>query len=85
MHRGVGAERMVQHPRHPRPHRRFVLRRTDLDHVLVQAGAGNHGDGVHPAIRREGSAGAERGCRRDEHREAHAPKLREHGSSLVCR
>ena len=85
LHCRVGAERTVQQPRHPRSHRCFILRRADLNNILVQAGAGDHGHGVHPAVRREGAASAERGCRRDDRREAHAPKVREHGSSLVCR
>ena len=85
LHGRVGAERAVQQPRHARPHRRGILRRADLNDVLVQPGAGDHGDGVHPAIGREGPARAERGCGGDENRKAHAPKVREHGSSLVCR
>jgi hypothetical protein len=85
LHRCVGAERPVQQPRHPRAHRSGILRRADLHDVLVQSGARDCGHHVHTAVRREGPARAERGSCGDEHRNAHAPKVREHGSSLVCR
>ena len=82
---GIGAERPVQQPRHSRSHRRGIVRRANLHDILVQPGAGNRGHGVHPAVRREGPARAEQGGYRCDNRNAHAPKIREHGSSLVCR
>jgi hypothetical protein len=80
LHRGVGAERPVQQFRRARTHRGRVLRRPDLHDVLVQAGARNRGHHFHPAVRRESPARAERCGHGDEDREAHAPKVREHGS-----
>ena len=85
LHRGVGAERPVQQFRHARTRCRRIFRRADLHDVLVQAGACDRSHHLHPAVRREGPARAERCGRGDEDREAHAPKVREHGSSLVCR